>query len=128
MPTPLRCVGIAQLSVRRRLRIVAMSSTRTLTEKIAWPEDIRAIELLDWETSPEDFDRLCEFIIRQFAVRDGVPRERLFSVLAEEEFRRQVRVCAERFTERSRSIVIFVYLRMKLFVLPKAARRRRNGP
>ena len=69
-------------TVRRRLRIVAMSSTRTLTEKITWPEDSRAIELLDWETSPEAFDRLCEFIIRQFAVRDGVPRERLFSVLA----------------------------------------------
>ena len=103
-----------------------MSSTRTLTEKIAWTDDMRAIELLDWETRPEDFDRLCEFIIGKFAERDGVSRERLFSILPEDEFRRQIRVCAERFTERFHSLVIFVYLRMKQLVLPQAARRNRE--
>jgi hypothetical protein len=103
-----------------------MSSTRTLTDKIAWTDDMRAIELLDWETRPEDFDRLCEFIIAKFAERDGVTRERLFSVLPEEEFRRQLRVCAERFTERFQSLVIFVYLRMKQLVLPEAVRQKRE--
>src|SRR6266511_1504162 len=97
-----------------------MSSIRTLTDKIAWTDDIRTIELLDWETRPEDFDRLCEFIIGQFAERDGVTRERLFAVLPEPEFRHQVRVCAERFTEKFLSLVIFVYLRMKQLVLPEA--------
>ena len=103
-----------------------MSSTRTLTKKIAWTEDTRAIELLDWETRPEDFDRLCEFIIGQFAERDGVTRERLFSILPEEELLRQIRICAERFTERFQSLVIFIYLRMKQLVLPEAARRKRE--
>ena len=62
----------------------------------------------------------------KFAERDGVTRERLFSVLPEEEFRRQLRVCAERFTERFQSLVIFVYLRMKQLVLPEAVRQKRE--
>jgi len=90
-----------------------MSSTRKLTDKIAWTDEIRAIELLEWETRPEDFDRLCEFIIGQFAKRDGATRERLFSVLPEPKFRREVRISAERFTEKFQSLAIFVYLRMK---------------
>jgi hypothetical protein len=38
-----------------------MSSTRQL--RVGFPEPYRSVELLDWETRPEDFDRLCEFII-----------------------------------------------------------------
>src|SRR5688572_11904952 len=75
-----------------------MSSTRQL--RMGFPDEIRAIELLDWETRPEDFDRLCEFIIGMFGERDHVSRERLFSILREEEFRRELRCCAESFSER----------------------------
>ena len=102
-----------------------MSSTRKLTDKIAWSDDIRAIELLDWETRQEDFDRLCDFVIASFAERDSLTRDQLFSILPEHQFRRQLRICAEEFTERSRSLVIYVYLRMKLLVLPEAARQKR---
>jgi len=35
-----------------------MSSARVLSERMAWTEDRCAIELLDWETKPEDFDQL----------------------------------------------------------------------
>lgn len=100
-----------------------MSSTRTLTNKIAWTDDLRAIELLDWETRPEDFDRLCEFIIQQFAERDGIGREQIFGILPEPEFRRELRICAEHFTERSLSLVSYVHLRMSLLVLPEAAKK-----
>ena len=102
-----------------------MSSTRQL--RMGFPDEIRAIELLDWETCPEDFDRLCEFIIGLFAQRDHVSRERLFSILKEEDFRRELRGCAESFSDRSRSLVMYVYLRMKLLVLPQAVRRTRDG-
>jgi hypothetical protein len=100
-----------------------MSSTRQLRPEV--PEPFRTIELLDWETRPEDFDRLCEFIIGLFAERDHVARERLFKILPEEDFRRELRQCAESFTERSRSLVMYVYLRMKLLVLPEAVRQKR---
>ena len=99
-----------------------MSSTRQL--RMGFPEPYRSIELLDWETRPEDFDRLCEFIIGLFAERDHVSRERLFSILAEQDFRRELRRCAESFSERSRSLVMYVYLRMKLLVLPEAVRQK----
>jgi hypothetical protein len=99
-----------------------MSSTRKL--QIEWPEPYRTIELLDWETRPEDFDRLCEFIIGLFKERDHVSRDRLFSILSEQDFRRELRRCAESFTERSRSLVMYVYLRMKLLVLPEAVRQK----
>jgi hypothetical protein len=102
-----------------------MSSKRTLTDKIAWTDDLRTIELLDWETRPEDFDRLCEFIIATFAERDGATREQLFSILPEEEFRAEIRVCAELFTERFQSLVGFIHLRMNQLVLPEAARRKK---
>lgn len=102
----------------------AMSSARQL--HMSFPDEVRAIELLDWETRPEDFDRLCEFVIALFAERDHISRDRLFRALDEESFRRELRHCAESFTERSRSLVIYVYLRMKLLVLPEAARQKRE--
>ena len=92
-----------------------------------FPEPFRSIELLDWETRPEDFERLCEFIIDLFAERDHVSRERLLSVLGEAGFRRELRRCAESFTERSQSLVMYVYLRMKLLVLPGAVRQKRGS-
>jgi hypothetical protein len=101
-----------------------MSSTRTLTDKIAWTDDLRTIELLDWETRPEDFDRLCEFIIQQFAERDGISREQLFSILPEPEFRRELRLCAEHFTERSLICVPKLFSR-RLGDAPARPRRRR---
>lgn len=88
------------------------------------PEPYRTIELLDWETRPEDFDRLCEFIIDLFAQRDHVSRERLFSILGEEDFRRELRRCAEAFPERSVSLVLYVYFRMNCLVLPEAQRQK----
>ena len=91
-----------------------------------FPEPFRTIELLDWETRPEDFDRLCEFIIGLFAERDHVARERLFRILPEEDFRRELRRCADSFTERSRSLAMYVYLRMKLLVMPEAFRQRKK--
>lgn len=91
-----------------------------------WPEEISAIEKLDWRNRPEEFDRLCAFIIRVFAERDGVSRDRLFSALSEEEFRRHVRHSAERFTDKFRSLFMFVYLRMKLLVLPDAVREKKR--
>jgi hypothetical protein len=102
-----------------------MSSTRQLRPE--FPEPFRTIELLDWETRPEDFDRLCEFIIGLFGERDQVSREQLFSLLKEEDFRRELRGCAESFSDRYRSLIMYVYLRMKLLVLPQAVRRTRDG-
>lgn len=103
-----------------------MSRNRTLSDKFAWTEKLRAIELLDWETRPEDFDQLCVFILQLFAERDAVSRDRLFRILPEAEFRRQLRVCAESFKERHVSLAWSTYLRMKPFVVPKAARRKKD--
>ena len=101
-----------------------MSSLRKLSDRIAWTEEERAVELLDWETRPEHFDLLCERILQAFRQRDGLTREALFERLPEAEFRNQVRFTAERFSERHYSILIFVYMRLKYWVMPE---RRRQG-
>lgn len=87
-----------------------------------FPEPFRTVELLDWKSRPEDFERLCEFILDLFAERDQVSREQLFSILQETHFRREIRNSAESCAGRSRSLVICIYLRMKLLVLPEALR------
>jgi hypothetical protein len=87
-----------------------MSSTRRLSEKVAWDSERRAIELLDWETKQEDFDRLFEYIVTQLTKRNGVTRERLFRVVSEPDLRREVRAAAESFQENHISLPLFIYL------------------
>ncbi len=94
------------------------------SDDATWPGEVSAIGKLDWRGRPEDFDRLCAFIIRMFAERDGVSRDRLFSTLSEEDFRKHVRHSAERFTDKFQSLAMFVYLRMRLLVLPEAGRQK----
>lgn len=103
-----------------------MSRTRTLSDTFYWSDEIRAVELLDWETRPEDFDRLCEFIVTSFAEREGLSRDRLFKILLEEEFRTQLHYCAEAFTEQSTSLVVYVYMRMKHLVVGQPGDRERG--
>ncbi len=101
-----------------------MSSSRKLTDRIAWSDEARANELLDWETNAEDFDRLCEVITDTFAERDGMTTEQLYSLLPEEEFRRRLRKEAEEFHERTPSLILFLYFRMKGVVI--CARRSKE--
>lgn len=103
-----------------------MSSSRKLSERIEWSEETRAIELLDWETRPEDFEKLCARIIRAFQERDGLTPEALFELIPEREFRRQVRLSAEQFTERHISLLIYVHLRLKFLVIPEFQRQQHN--
>jgi hypothetical protein len=101
-----------------------MSSSRKLSDRIAWTDEDRAIELLDWETRPEHFDQLCARILEAFRERDGLTPEALFERIPEVEFRKQVRFSAERFTERHYSILIFVYMRLKYWAIPELRRQR----
>ena len=106
---------------------VAMSSTRTLRDRMAWTDELRAIELLDWETKPEDFDRLYEHVIGLVLTRTHRTREQLFAVMSDEELRREVRSAAERFEERFLSLRMFIYMWLRFEALPRAARQRKNG-
>jgi len=99
-----------------------MSSTRILTARISWDYATRAIELLDWETKTEDFDRLCDFIIDREVKRAQITRERLFEVMSEPELRKAIWAAAEAFSEeKHKSLVLYVGARLRWLVLPKAA-------
>jgi hypothetical protein len=102
-----------------------MSSTRILDRKFAWTEEQRAMELLDWEIKPEDFDRLCEHIIGLLCTR-GWTREKLFALLPEDQLRRELRATAERFQERHVSLPMFILLRFHTSRLPELARQRKQ--
>jgi hypothetical protein len=96
---------------------------------MAWTDERRAIELLDWETKPEDFERLYEHVIGLLITRTGKTREQLHETLAEEELRREIRAAAERFEERFISLPMFIYMWLRYFVLPRAAKQRKQkGP
>jgi hypothetical protein len=106
-----------------------MSSTRKLSEKVAWDEKSRGLELLDWETKAEDFDRLCEHVIDMLLSRGHWTREKLLSVMSEQDLRGEVRLAAERFEERFFSLPFFVYMWLNTWKLPQVckARRERGG-
>ena len=101
-----------------------MSSTRKLSDKLKWDAESRAFELLDWETKPEDFDRLFERVITMLKERGRITRERAFSIMSEPELRQEVRRTAEQFEERFISLPFFIYMRLRGLVLPEAKRKR----
>jgi hypothetical protein len=101
-----------------------MSSKRRLSRTVSWTEAERELELLDWETQPEHFDRLCNAVFELFAQRDGRTREQLFQVLPEAELREQIRHIAPEFHERFVSLPGFIYTRLRSWTLPQAQRTK----
>jgi hypothetical protein len=102
-----------------------MSSTRILDRRFAWTEEQQAMELLDWETKPEDFDRLCQHVIELLCDK-GWTREKLFALIPEEQLRREIRATAERFQERYVSLPKFIYIWFHTSRLPKLVRQRKQ--
>ncbi len=104
-----------------------MSSQRKLWPKVEWDDEARAIELLDWETNPVDFERLYEHVLGLLRDRSGWTREKLASVIAEEQLHREVRAAAEKFEERFVSLPFYIYLRLSGLVLPELRSRKEQG-
>jgi hypothetical protein len=84
---------------------------------------------LDWKNSEKDFLELCHAVIGLMGRRDGLSSEKLFENLPEGDFRHEVRIAAER-AEASKIPVVYIvgyiYLRMKIIILPRALNRRRK--
>ena len=91
-----------------------------------WTDELRAIELLDWETKPEDFDRLYEHVIGLLLTRTHKTREQLRRLMSEDELRQEVRTTAERFEERFKSLPMFIYMWLRFQALPRAARKKKE--
>ena len=103
-----------------------MSSTRELDTRFAWTDEDRAIELLNWETKPEDFDRLCQHVMGLLCERAHWTREKLFALISEEQLRREIRATAETFQERSVSLPMFIYMWLHTGRLPQISRQKRG--
>jgi hypothetical protein len=97
---------------------------RTLSDKMAWTDETRAFELLDWETKPEDFDRLCDRVIGFLRSRGHWTTERLFVLVPEEQLRREIRATAERFEERFISLPMFIYMWLNTSRLPQLSQEQ----
>ena len=93
-----------------------MSQRRT--KRRALSRDIRDFDNTDWRNSPSEFIQLCDFILEMLSKRDGITPRKLFNVLSETGFREQIRACAEGFRPSSRCLAAYIYLKMKLLVLP----------
>ena len=101
-----------------------MGSTRKLSDRLLWSDELRAIELLDWETKPQDFDRLFEHIIGLLREK-GWTRERLFSLIPEKQFRREVRAKAQTFHERFITLPGYIFMWFQTSRLPEASRQKK---
>jgi hypothetical protein len=91
-----------------------------------WLEQLRR---LDWKNSEKDFLELCDGVIGLLGRRDGLSSEKLFKILPEQDFRHEVRIAADRAEGRKiplAYIVGYIYLRMKIIILPGALKRRRK--
>ena len=102
-----------------------MSSTRTLDPRFAWTDEQRAIELLGWETKPEDFERLCQHVISLLCDK-GWTREELFALIPEDRLRREIRATAGTFQERHVSLPMFIFMWFHTSRLPEVARQNRQ--
>jgi len=103
-----------------------MSSTRTLSNKMAWTDEDRAIELLDWETKSEDFDRLCQHLVGLLCSRGHWTQEKLFALMPEEQLRREIRATAERFEDRFISLPMFIYMWLHTGRLPQLSQQKKE--
>jgi len=101
-----------------------MSSTRNLDRRFAWTDEQRAVEMLDWETKPEDFDRLCEHVIAWLCRKANWTQERLFTLMPEEQMRHEVRAKAQTFEERFISLPMFICLWFDTARLPQVLREK----
>jgi hypothetical protein len=101
-----------------------MSSTRKLSDKLPLSDELRAIELLDWETKPQDFERLFEHVIGLLSER-GWTREKLFALIPEEQFRREVRGTAQTFQERFITLPGYIFMWFHTSRLPEASRQKK---
>lgn len=103
-----------------------MSSTRKLDGRFVWTDEDRATELLDWETKPEDFDRLCQHVFGLLCSRGHWTREKVFALIPEEQLRREIRATAETFEERFISLPMFIYAWLHTGRLPQVAQQKKE--
>jgi hypothetical protein len=90
-----------------------------------WPERVGR---LDWKNSEKDFLELCDAVIGLLRRRDGLSSEKLFKILPEEDFQREVRMAAQRAEAKKMSVIYtvgYIYVHMKFCVLPEALKGRR---
>jgi hypothetical protein len=93
---------------------------------MAWTDETRVIELLDWETKPEDFDRLYQHVIGLLCSRGHWTREKLFELMPEEQMQLEIRATAERFEERFMSLPMFIYMWLHTGRLPQLSQEKKG--
>ena len=93
---------------------------------MAWTDEDRAIELLDWETKPEDFDRLYQHVLGLLCSRGHWTRAKLFALMPEEQMRLEIRATAERFEERFMNLPMFIYMWLHTGRLPQLYQEKKG--
>jgi hypothetical protein len=91
-------------------------------ERPTWHTDESwSIETLDWRNDPRQFERLVTYVTAQLEPEVSERGQRLFEFVTLEELRDQIRVAAERYEERHRSIGLAIHatLRARAYVATK---------
>ena len=89
-----------------------MSSQRQLTDKFTWDPEAKEIELLDWETNSDHFNKLSAYIRQMLTERYSID---VYRSMDEERFDVLVRKYALRFDEKFLSLVMYITMMMRKY-------------
>jgi len=96
---------------------------RSLDKRFAWNPENTALELLDWENRPADFEILYHHIVAKLNAWLNTWSKGKYKAVEEivkaEELRREVKRCAGQFREKFVSLPMCVYLKLKVYLVNK---------
>jgi hypothetical protein len=84
-----------------------------------WTPEQVELELLDWETKPDDFDRLVKHVTDKLILELKPKGIELSSIVSETELRDEIWIGAKSFEEKHVSLPLHVYLYIKSFLICK---------
>jgi hypothetical protein len=97
---------------------------RRLTNKVAWDSEAIELELLDWESSPADFERLVAHVTKKAKDElDSIGIE-MSSLATNEEVRGEIRKLASTFEEKYVSLPNYVYWGLKGFLIRRKKQKQ----
>jgi hypothetical protein len=91
-------------------------------ERPKWHTDESwSIETLDWRNDPQQFERLVTYVAAQIELEVVERGQQLLEIVTAEELRDQIRVAAETYEERHRTIGLAIHatLRARAYVATK---------
>ena len=96
---------------------------RPLTKMLVWNDESIRIHQLDWKSTPEDFSRLREYVLRVLLEKCDLSRETVFSLVSGRGLDEAIRLAAAAYQDRHLFLGTYVVQRVKCLVFRRLRER-----